>query len=68
MRAVAAEEAEHGVRANAVAPTAIRTADNLKAMGDTVRYVERDEIAAAVLWLCSEEAQAITSQVVQLGH
>ena len=34
-----------GIRANAIAPTAIRTGDNLKAMGDKTKYVERHAVA-----------------------
>jgi NAD(P)-dependent dehydrogenase (short-subunit alcohol dehydrogenase family) len=67
MRAVAEEERGNGVRANALAPTAIRTAANLESMGEGVRYVEREQVASAVLWLCSEEASGVTGQVVQLG-
>lgn len=67
MRAVAQEERESGVRANAVAPTAIRTSANLAAMGSGIPYVEREEIADAVLFLCSDAARRITGQVVQLG-
>lgn len=66
MRAVAEEERAHGVRANAVAPAAIRTAANVSAMGESARYVEREDVAAAVLWLCSDEARAVTGQVVEL--
>jgi NAD(P)-dependent dehydrogenase (short-subunit alcohol dehydrogenase family) len=66
MRAVAQEEAEHGVRANAVAPTSIRTATNVESMGDDAAYVERSDVAATVLWLCSDEASAVTGQVVKL--
>ena len=46
MRAVAQEERDNGVRANALAPTSIRTAANVQAMGENVRYVEREEVAA----------------------
>ena len=67
MRAVADEERDAGVRANAVAPTAIRTAANLETMGEGTRYVEREEVAAAVAWLCSPAASAVTGQVVRLG-
>jgi 3-oxoacyl-[acyl-carrier protein] reductase len=66
MRAVAQEEAEHGVRANAVAPTSIRTATNVESMGDDARYVERSDVASTVLWLCSDEASAVTGEVVKL--
>lgn len=67
MHAVAQEERPNGVRANAVAPTAIRTADNVAAMGDHVAYVERDDVAGAVLWLCSDEARGVTGQVLRLA-
>jgi NAD(P)-dependent dehydrogenase (short-subunit alcohol dehydrogenase family) len=67
MRAVAEEERERGVRANAVAPSAIRTSDNLAAMGSGTRYVEREQVAETVLYLCSEAASAVTGQVIKLG-
>jgi NAD(P)-dependent dehydrogenase (short-subunit alcohol dehydrogenase family) len=67
MRAVAQEEQKNGVRANALAPTAIRTAANLESMGGDVRYVEREEVAATVAFLCSAEASAITGQIIRLS-
>lgn len=68
MRAVAQEEREAGVRSNALAPTAIRTATNVESMGENSRYVEREEVADAVYFLCfSDAARSITGQVVQLG-
>ena len=67
-RAVAQEERDSGVRSNTLAPTSIRTAANVTAMGDGARYVEREEVASAVEFLCfSEAARAITGQVIQLG-
>lgn len=67
MRAVAEEEHDRDIRANAVAPTNIRTHDNVAAMGDGLRYVERETVADTVVWLCSDAARSITGQVVQLG-
>jgi NAD(P)-dependent dehydrogenase (short-subunit alcohol dehydrogenase family) len=68
MRAVAQEERDAGVRSNALAPTAIRTAANLESMGASARYVEREEVADAVHFLCfSDAARSITGQVIQLG-
>lgn len=67
MQSIAAEERANGVRANAVAPTSIRTAANVAAMGENVRYVEREEVAATVTFLCSDAASAITGQVVALS-
>jgi 3-oxoacyl-[acyl-carrier protein] reductase len=67
MRAVAEEERDRGVRANAVAPSAIRTGDNLAAMGAGARFVEREHVADTVLYLCSDAASAITGQVIELG-
>lgn len=67
VHAVAAEERARGVRANAIAPTAIRTAANEAAMGTGADYVEREEVANAVLWLCSDEAAGVTGQVIRLA-
>lgn len=67
MRAVAQEERDAGVRANALAPTSIRTESNLAAMGPAARYVERDDVAAAAAFLCSDAARAVTGQVIRLG-
>ena len=67
MRAVAEEEQKNGVRSNAIAPTAIRTGDNVRDMGDKIRYVEREEIAETVLFLCSDAARAITGQTIRMG-
>ncbi len=66
MRAVAQEEAQAGVRANALAPGAIRTASNVQAMGDKTHYVEREEVADAILFLASDRARAISGQILQL--
>ncbi len=67
MRAVAEEERDAGVRANAIAPTAIRTAANLEAMSASVRYVEREQVAATALFLCSDAASAMTGQILRLA-
>ena len=67
MRAIAAEERANGVRANAVAPSAIRTASNERDMGTGARYVEREQVAAVVTFLCSEQASAISGAVVPLS-
>ncbi|HEY7893638.1 MAG TPA: SDR family oxidoreductase [Gemmatimonadaceae bacterium] len=67
MRAVAEEERTSGVRANALAPTAIRTEANQSSMGDKTKYVEREDVAAAVSWLCSDASRAVTGQVIRLG-
>jgi NAD(P)-dependent dehydrogenase (short-subunit alcohol dehydrogenase family) len=67
MRAIAEEERANGVRANAVAPTAIRTAANEKSMNETTRYVERDDVARIVVWLCSDASRPTTGQVIALG-
>ena len=61
---IAEEERVHGVRANAVAPTSIKTADNVAAMGPDVAMVTREAVADVVLWLCSDAARAVTGQIV----
>jgi len=64
MQSIAQEEAARGVRANALAPTSIRTAANLAAMGPDVAYVSREDVAKVVLWLCSEDARAVNGQLI----
>jgi 3-oxoacyl-[acyl-carrier protein] reductase len=66
MRAVADEE-RGTVRANALAPIAIRTAANEGAMGTDARYVEREDVVRAALYLCSSDAHAITGDLVALS-
>lgn len=67
MRAVAAEEREAGIRANALAPTSIRTKDNVRSMGEDVRYVTREAVANWVLWLSSPLSEPVSGQVIRLG-
>jgi NAD(P)-dependent dehydrogenase (short-subunit alcohol dehydrogenase family) len=64
MQTIAQEERAHGVRANAVAPTTIRTADNIAAMGADAPMVTREAVADVVLWLCADASRAVTGQVV----
>jgi NAD(P)-dependent dehydrogenase (short-subunit alcohol dehydrogenase family) len=66
MRSAADEGRELGVRANALAPAAIRTATNESSMGSNTKYVEREDVAAAVAFLCSPAARAITGQLIRL--
>lgn len=67
MRAVSEEEWGNGVRANALAPTMIRTAANIGAMGADQAYVERESVADVVWWLCSDESRDVTGQTIRLG-
>jgi NAD(P)-dependent dehydrogenase (short-subunit alcohol dehydrogenase family) len=67
MRSVAQSERANRVRANALAPTSIRTAANVQSMGDGVRYIEREQVASAVAYLCSEAASAVTGQLIALS-
>ncbi|MCR4341427.1 MAG: SDR family oxidoreductase [Gemmatimonadaceae bacterium] len=65
MRSVAAEELGV-VRANALAPTQIRTAENVAGMGENAAYVEREAVAEAVLFLCSPASRNVTGQAIKL--
>jgi 3-oxoacyl-[acyl-carrier protein] reductase len=63
--ALSQEEASNGVRVNVLAPAAIRTASNTADMPNA-RFVEREDVAATVSWLCSDQAKSITGQVLRL--
>ena len=67
MRTVALDEKGNAVRANAVAPTAIRTATNLADMGDKTDYVDRESVADVVAFLASEQARNVSGQVLTLA-
>lgn len=64
--AIAQEERERGVGVNVVAPAAIRTAANVTAMGSEGHFVERQDVAAMVAYLCSDESRTLTGQVLRL--
>jgi len=67
MRAVAQEERANGVRANALAPTAIRTGTNVEEMGNRIAYVERESVAEMIAFLCSATARNVSGQVIELS-
>ncbi len=67
MRTVALDEKAHGVRANAVAPTAIRTTTNVADMGDKADYVERESVADVVAFLASPLARNVSGQTITLA-
>ena len=64
VHAVADEERANGVRSNAVAPSTIRTADNVAAMGETPAMVPREAVADVVCWLASDAARTVSGQVI----
>ncbi len=66
VQAIAQEERDNGVRANALAPASIRTAANIAEMGADAAYVTREAVADVVVWLCSDAARAVTGQVVRV--
>ncbi|MEO5568831.1 MAG: SDR family oxidoreductase [Gemmatimonadaceae bacterium] len=64
---ISQEESASGVRANILAPAAIRTTANVADMAANAKFVEREDVAATVSWLCSDAAAAVTGQVIRLG-
>ena len=66
MQAIAQEERDFGVRANALAPASIRTARNVAEMGADTVFVTREAVADVALWLCSDDARAVTGQVIRV--
>jgi NAD(P)-dependent dehydrogenase (short-subunit alcohol dehydrogenase family) len=66
-RALAREYRDAGIRVNAVAPAAVRTADNVAQMADSkTPLVEIEDVVHAVLFLASDEASAITGEIVPI--
>ena len=69
-RTFALEGRKHNIGVNAVAPGLVDTKSNVKAMQpkpeDQARWPKREEIAAAVVFLASDEASGITGQVVDV--
>jgi NAD(P)-dependent dehydrogenase (short-subunit alcohol dehydrogenase family) len=64
-RELAREYRDAHIRVNAVAPATVRTADNVAQMNDPAApFVELDELVNTVLFLASDEASAITGQIV----
>jgi NAD(P)-dependent dehydrogenase (short-subunit alcohol dehydrogenase family) len=76
-KSAALEYATQGVRVNAVCPGVIRTAmverssrgdpavlEQLTSMEPMERMGTSEEVAAAVLWLCSDEASFVTGQAL----
>jgi NAD(P)-dependent dehydrogenase (short-subunit alcohol dehydrogenase family) len=65
-RALARELRDDHIRVNAIAPGMVRTADNVAQVGPDpkTRWVELDQIVAAVRYLLSDEAAAVTGQVL----
>ncbi len=68
-RALALEEAAHGVRVNAVAPGIVDTEQNRASMPGASRaqWVTREQIADAVLFLAGPRASGITGETIVVG-
>jgi NAD(P)-dependent dehydrogenase (short-subunit alcohol dehydrogenase family) len=58
-----------GVRVNAVLPDTIDTPANRRAMpaADPSRWAKPDDIAEAVVWLCSPDASVVTGNAIKVG-
>ena len=66
-RELALEYRDARVRVNAVAPATVRTADNLAHMSDPqAAVVELDDVVHAILFLVSDDAKAISGQVIAI--
>ena len=61
---IAVLEPQAQMASYAVAPAAARTADNVKSMGDLPELVPLDALVAAVLYLASDDARAVTGEVL----
>jgi NAD(P)-dependent dehydrogenase (short-subunit alcohol dehydrogenase family) len=76
MQTAALDLAQHGIRVNAIAPGIINTRLAAFVINDPVqskvfleriplgRFAEPDEIARAILWMCSEDASYLTGELL----
>lgn len=69
-RTLAREGADHGIRANAVAPRIIDTPANREAMpeADTGDWVTPEEIAGVIGFLTSDAARSVTANVLTMSR
>jgi len=67
-QSLAWELQDRGIRVNAVAPSMVRTAQNVAEVGANARYVEPDQICNAVLFLASDAASGITGQILPVTN
>jgi len=66
-RELAREYRDADIRVNAVAPATVRTGDNVAQMGDAkTPFVELEDVVNTVAFLASDEASAITGQIVPI--
>jgi 3-oxoacyl-[acyl-carrier protein] reductase len=67
-RALAVEEIRNGVRVNAIAPGMMDTEQNVEsATSPNQKYVTRDDVASAVLFLAGDGGRAISGEVVHVA-
>jgi NAD(P)-dependent dehydrogenase (short-subunit alcohol dehydrogenase family) len=65
-RVLAREFRDDRIRINALAMDAVRTASNEASMGSEARFVEMADVVRTVQWLVSEDAAAVTGQILPL--
>jgi NAD(P)-dependent dehydrogenase (short-subunit alcohol dehydrogenase family) len=57
-----------GITANAIAPSILKTASNISSMGegDANKWVEPEDVAETILFLCSNRAGSINGVVIPI--
>jgi NAD(P)-dependent dehydrogenase (short-subunit alcohol dehydrogenase family) len=65
-RSLALEERERGVRVNAIAPGFADTVQNRADAAPTARYVSREDIAAAAVFLASDAAAGVSGETLHV--
>ncbi len=66
---LAVEVRDRGVRVNAIAPSMVRTSDNVAAVGgDEVSWVEMSQITEGILSLASDTPEAVTGRILPITN
>jgi len=66
-RSLAVELRDRNIRVNAVAPSMVRTSDNVAAVGESGAYVEMQDITDGVMFLAGGTSETVTGHILPIA-